>query len=65
MAGILDYHKKEHDARYLKSEKWKCSISPTGAHFWIVTSRIKHCMLISEHVCKACGASKTILKQVY
>jgi len=41
---------KSSDKEYLESGSWKCSDSPTGAHYWIIT-RIKTGKIM---ICKHC-----------
>jgi hypothetical protein len=53
------------DDQYLKNEKWKCSKSPTGSHFWKVISDIKKGMLVSDQVCRYCETHKKVLKKLY
>ena len=31
--------RKSHDAGYLTSDDWKCTDSPSGAHFWVETRK--------------------------
>jgi len=43
---------KNPEHSYLKSEEWKCTKSPTGAHFWKETSKeyglgLFHCQYCS------------------
>ena len=37
---------------YIESGRWKCSQSPTGAHYWIGSSILLQC--------KYCGAERKI-----
>ena len=34
---------KQEDEIYVKSGKWKCSNSPTGAHHWLIKGREMSC----------------------
>jgi hypothetical protein len=37
-------------AEYIKSNDWKCSISPTGAHHWIINRQTicKYCSKVEQ-----------------
>lgn len=61
--SIWTTHCNEQSTAYLKSKRWKCKKSPTGAHVWVVTTKTEHGLTISEHVCKCCKERKLILRQ--
>jgi len=42
--------------RYVESGVWKCSKSPTGAHYWIIESRVM--------VCKYCKERRKVPREV-
>jgi hypothetical protein len=47
MRSILT--KAKYGAEYLAEGQWKCSKSPTGAHYWVVVRRIMTCKYCSEN----------------
>lgn len=40
--------KVAHYSEYLTSELWKCSQSPTGAHYWLIVNQGMTCKYCSE-----------------
>lgn len=57
--------RKDRRAFYLKSEKWKCGISDTKAHKWLVVNEVIDGKVISNFVCKCCNETKKIIKVIY
>lgn len=44
------------DEAYLKSGRWKCSTSPTGAHQWFVEELgQRRRVRFNKQVCRCCG----------
>ncbi len=37
-----------HSSEYLTNELWKCSQSPTGAHYWLIINQGMTCKYCSE-----------------
>ena len=43
---------RKENEEYLKSDRWKCQKSKTGAHHWIIlnrTGQCKHCNLNKDY----------------
>ena len=49
------YNQRAHD-EYMQLGAWKCSQSPTGAHFWI-----GDCFVLK---CKHCRKTKNVVEQL-
>jgi hypothetical protein len=45
------------DQEFMASDRWKCSKSPSGAHYWIIQS--------GQMTCKYCELSKPMDAQRY
>jgi hypothetical protein len=41
-------------AEYLKEDSWRCSNSPTGAHYWLIDK--------GQMVCKYCSEARPVEK---
>jgi len=49
--GLMVKHIRGQDyAEYLRGNSWRCSNSPTGAHYWIVGNQIvcKYCLMVKQ-----------------
>ena len=59
------FYPNQHDV-YIQSGSWKCSVSPSGAHYWqdvnITDSKVRSCKSLR---CKYCLVVKDIEVAVY
>jgi hypothetical protein len=49
--GLMVEHIRGQDYdEYLRGNSWRCSNSPTGAHYWIVGNQIvcKYCLMVKQ-----------------
>ncbi len=47
---MVNYIRRLEYAEYLKGDSWRCSNSPTGAHYWIIGNQTvcKHCLVVEQ-----------------